>query len=407
MNKFLGMTAAACLGALTAQVATAGSPPGSWYLAPQVLGVWVDDDRVADDDMGFALSLGLVLGENWDGEITAFKSTHDAPANAELDLQGFALNLHRVFYRESPVTPYFKLGLGKLEGQVSGGPSRSELAANYGVGVLADLARRTEKGTNLQLRGELYGRSELDGSGPNDDKANDFVAGLGLQYSWGAPVPRAAETRAVGDEDSDGVTDDLDQCPGTVAGATVDAKGCELDSDADGVVDRLDKCPGTPAGTKVDAVGCELDSDADGVVDSKDRCPNTPAGEKVDAVGCSYSLRLEVYFDTDSAVIKPESYPELDRAAELMQLDPSIRGRIEGHTDSRGSDSHNMRLSLARAESVRQYAIKKGVSPNRITAVGKGETTPEADNATDEGRARNRRVLLIRTDGGAAATEQK
>lgn len=379
MNKYLGLTAIACFSALSSQVVTAGSPKGSWYIAPEILGVWVDEDRAADDDTGFALSLGVVLGDNWDAELTAFKSTHAAPADTELELQGFAINMHRMFYRESRVTPYFKLGLGKLESTASDADSRSELAANFGVGLLADLARRAERGTNLQLRAELYGRTELDGSGPNDDKANDFVAGLGLQYSWGAPVQRAAAALAVSDEDVDG------------------------DSDGDGVVDRLDKCPGTPAGAKVDAVGCELDSDADGVVDSKDRCPDTPPGEKVDAVGCSYSLRLEVYFDTDSAKIKPESYAALDRAVELMQVVPSIRGRIEGHTDSRGSDTHNMRLSLARAESVRQYAIQKGVASSRIEAVGKGESQPEADNATDEGRAKNRRVLLIRTDGDNAA----
>lgn len=98
-------------------------------------------------------------------------------------------------------------------------------------------------------------------------------------------LPKAAAAKIL-DSDGDGVPDDQDRCPGTVKGAKVDAKGCEMDSDGDGVVDRLDKCPNTPAGRKVNADGCELDSDGDGVVDALDKCPNTPAGRTVNAVGC-------------------------------------------------------------------------------------------------------------------------
>ncbi len=95
------------------------------------------------------------------------------------------------------------------------------------------------------------------------------------------------------DADGDGVSDVLDQCPGTPAGETVDANGCstsQLDSDADGVSDDLDQCPNTPAGESADANGCstsQLDSDNDGVSDALDQCPNTPAGETVDANGCT------------------------------------------------------------------------------------------------------------------------
>src|SRR5207245_1093741 len=80
--------------------------------------------------------------------------------------------------------------------------------------------------------------------------------------------------------------DDKDACPGTPAGAVVDARGCPLDSDGDGVPDGLDKCPGTPAGAHVDATGCPTDADGDGVPDGLDQCPNTPSGTKVDATGC-------------------------------------------------------------------------------------------------------------------------
>ncbi|HVX87811.1 MAG TPA: OmpA family protein [Gemmatimonadales bacterium] len=88
------------------------------------------------------------------------------------------------------------------------------------------------------------------------------------------------------DADNDGVTDNNDRCAGTPAGTPVDANGCPRDTDGDGVTDNNDRCAGTPAGTPVDANGCPRDSDADGVADSADRCPGTPAGTKVDAAGC-------------------------------------------------------------------------------------------------------------------------
>jgi len=95
----------------------------------------------------------------------------------------------------------------------------------------------------------------------------------------------------IGDTDGDGVLDNVDSCPATPQGDTVDAKGCSLpkDGDNDGVMDDKDACPATPAGDKVDAKGCSLpkDGDKDGVTDDMDKCLNTPAGDKVDASGCS------------------------------------------------------------------------------------------------------------------------
>jgi len=105
-----------------------------------------------------------------------------------------------------------------------------------------------------------------------------------------------------------------------------------------------------------------------------------------------------VFFDNDSATIKPESYPDLDRAVQLLQTNDRLNATIEGHTDSNGSDAYNLRLSQRRADAVRQYLVDKGVNASRLAAVGRGESQPIADNATTEGRAQNRRVLLIRAD---------
>src|SRR5213596_2869136 len=92
------------------------------------------------------------------------------------------------------------------------------------------------------------------------------------------------------DTDSDGVSDGIDKCPNTPTGARVDAQGCPTDSDRDGVPDGPDQCPNTPVGATVDTNGCPVDSDRDGVADgidkTKDKCPGTAAGTRVDAAGC-------------------------------------------------------------------------------------------------------------------------
>jgi gliding motility-associated-like protein len=114
----------------------------------------------------------------------------------------------------------------------------------------------------------------------------------------GATVDANGCSASQRDTDNDGVTDDLDLCPNTPAGATVDANGCsasQKDTDNDGVTDDKDLCPNTPANTAVNTDGCalsQLDTDGDGVKDDKDLCPNTPAGAEVDADGCEVNISI-------------------------------------------------------------------------------------------------------------------
>lgn len=99
-----------------------------------------------------------------------------------------------------------------------------------------------------------------------------------------------------------------------------------------------------------------------------------------------------IYFDTGKAIIRPESYPVLDDAVRVLQANQTVVVEIAGHTDSVGSDSSNMRLSEARANSVRTYLISRGIQPNRLIARGYGESMPVASNATRDGRQLNRRI---------------
>jgi outer membrane protein W/outer membrane protein OmpA-like peptidoglycan-associated protein len=142
------------------------------------------------------------------------------------------------------------------------------------------------------------------------------------------------------------------------------------------------------------------DMDNDGVCDTADKCPNTPAGAKVDKVGCPLEQTLKLLFDFDSAELRPESIEELERLVKFMGDVPFATALIEGHTDSVGSDAYNLKLSDRRAKSVFDYLTSRGVDPARLSSIGKGESAPIADNATEEGRQQNRRVMLIRTDSG-------
>ena len=180
-----------------------------------------------------------------------------------------------------------------------------------------------------------------------------------------------------------------------------------VDSDGDGVPDQFDRCPDTPKGATVDANGCPKDTDGDGVFDGLDRCPDTPKGDKVDASGCSLppppplavqeSLVLEgVNFETNSATLTTGSLAVLDRVAGSLAEWPEVRVEIGGHTDSTGEAAYNLDLSMRRAAAVRDYLVKKGTDGSRIEVKGHGETVPIADNATKEGRAKNRRVELKR-----------
>jgi outer membrane protein OmpA-like peptidoglycan-associated protein len=142
------------------------------------------------------------------------------------------------------------------------------------------------------------------------------------------------------------------------------------------------------------------DADADGVCDTADKCPGTPAGAKVDKVGCPLEQTLKLLFDFDSAELRPESIEELERLVKFMGDVPFATALVEGHTDSVGSDAYNTKLSDRRAKSVFDYLTSRGVDPARLSSIGKGESAPIADNATDAGRQENRRVMLIRTDTG-------
>ncbi len=216
------------------------------------------------------------------------------------------------------------------------------------------------------------------------------------------------------DGDGDAVCDGLDRCPDTPRGAVVDVTGCGIDSDGDGVLDGLDKCPDTPKGCTVDAAGCPADSDGDGVCDGLDKCADTPAGARVDVDGCPIEIieretelldtgmiRLQdVNFETGKANLLPESFPTLDVVGQVLGKWPELKIEVGGHTDSRGSNAYNQKLSQARADSVLAYMTRNfpGLKPEQFTVKGYGESAPIAPNTGELNMAKNRRVEFVVTN---------
>ena len=101
-----------------------------------------------------------------------------------------------------------------------------------------------------------------------------------------------------------------------------------------------------------------------------------------------------VHFDFDKSNIRSDARPILDEAIHILKDEPEIRVSVEGHTDSMGTEAYNQRLSERRARSVVDYLVAGGISRSRLDPVGFGESDPVASNATEEGRAQNRRVEL-------------
>jgi len=123
--------------------------------------------------------------------------------------------------------------------------------------------------------------------------------------------------------------------------------------------------------------------------------PPPPPPAKTEVTKDEIKLKERVEFQTDSAVLLPTSTPILDEVVKVMSEHPELEHvRVGGHTDSTSTPEHNMKLSEQRAASVKQYLIDHGIAADRLVSKGYGQTRPIADNATEEGRAQNRRVEI-------------
>ena len=441
-----------------------GLKEGTVELGPYVGYAFPDGYGGADpkNDLLYGVRIGAFLTPNVSFEPSFqafFTETNMATAPQHIGFRNYSLrfNLLYNFLPDGPVVPFITGGLGWEALRVNGAPKSDDLGFNAGAGLRWLFAE--------SFAARLDGRfiyTEVGGA--IADHQFNFEGALGVSYLFGGKPPLDTDGDGVidkndtcpgtpkgatvdhkgcpADSDGDGVFDGIDQCAGTPKGAKVDEKGCPVDSDGDGVFDGLDqcantpkdtkvdlngcplvldadgdgvaddvdKCPNTPKDTKVDATGCPivLDADGDGVADNLDKCPNTPKDTKVDATGCPTVSKARgvlkgVNFMFGKAQLKPESFKVLDEAAAALQEFPEVLVEVQGHTDSSGPEASNLKLSQARAQSVTDYLVSKGVNKNRLHSKGYGGSKPIADNKTKAGRMENRRVELLWLDAAPKA----
>ena len=208
--------------------------------------------------------------------------------------------------------------------------------------------------------------------------------GIGLIAGYGVPTFRGFVgvrfTPTANDRDHDGVPDDEDKCPDIPEDRDRDrdTDGCpeeDEDSDRDGVPDRDDECP-----TAKETINGHRDDDG---------CPDSGDPRVIYEDG-KFKILDAVHFEHGKSDIKQESHSLLDQVALTIKANPDVNVRVEGHTDDTGPRDVNVRLSKARAESVRRYLVNKGVSPARLRAQGYGPDKPLVEKTTDEARAKNR-----------------
>ena len=379
----------------------------SYEISPMIGGVKPEGNLNIDDDDQFVYGVRFQMNDynllGFVPELSFDRSTdtdHESPTG-DTAINRLSFNgLYEFKEISETVSPYFLIGLGYED--VEDEPAHAYDSSAYG---------NWGGGIKWKVMDDIALRAEVKHLIRTDDGGNELYYGIGLTIPFGekasnntaensnetAEEPKeevavAAAAIVVVDSDNDGVADDKDKCPTTPEGVAVDENGCCLDSDGDGVADYKDKCPNTPKGVAVDENGCCLDSDGDGIADYKDKCPNTVAGAKVDVNGCAATVVLDIHFENASAKINTQHSPKLEKYISFMNDNENYDVTIIGYTDSRGAESFNQDLSQKRADSVKKALVDGGVKSTRITAVGKGEANPIADNATSEGRAQNRRI---------------
>jgi outer membrane protein OmpA-like peptidoglycan-associated protein len=227
----------------------------------------------------------------------------------------------------------------------------------------------------------------------------------GFQDEDGCPEP---------DNDQDALNDELDRCPNDVEDKDGfdDTDGCpEADNDGDGLEDPQDKCPleAEDKDNHQDEDGClDPDNDRDQIRDPDDQCPDQPENLNgfQDSDGCADEttarieadqivLKGKVSFDPGKPTLTGESYPGLKDVAAMLKSHPELKAiRIEAHTDDRGSDKQNLKLSGERAVAVKQFLADEGVEADRLTTTGLGRSQKLAEGKGPEVQEQNRRIVF-------------
>jgi len=267
-------------------------------------------------------------------------------------------------------------GAGVMFFRPDGYENNEDYVMQAGVGAKYFVSDNTALRVDMRYLIDFHSDQDWADNG-EDQVANNFLATAGLYWQFGGQTPPPPQPL---DSDADGISDIRDKCPDTPFGVMVDAVGCP----------PVEKTP-PPAPVFVDG-----DDDGDGVLNSRDKCPGTEKGVIVDEVGCPVKFTMQIEFDFDKAMVRPEYHEKLREAAEFIKEYPGTQFLLAGHTDSIGTEQYNKVLSKRRAAAVKKYLVEEfGIAAHLMSPRGYGETQPIASNDTEEGRQRNRRVDVI------------
>jgi len=325
-----------------------------------------DSARKADNGFGGQLTFGVPLQINGGAvEISYYDVGRERSLDARDDYQtALFVNYVQDFGAFSVFKPFITGGIGGVQEDVLG-EKHTHLGLNAGVGTLVSLPWY---GLAVRAEANALAHSNDKRSAPaNEDLLVDYRIMLGLQ------VPLMWAGAAIASD----VPAAIEACELSIVDPATGRRDCAADSDRDGISDGVDQCPGTDPGAAVNEVGCPVVA-----------APVAP----VEPVPAPLALTepQPVFFETNSAIIDDASKTKLDEAAAYLSAEPTARIEIGGSADNRGSEAYNIVLASQRAEAVRQYLLGKSVDGNRLTTISFGEFKPVGDNSTEEGRSRNR-----------------
>jgi OOP family OmpA-OmpF porin len=328
-----------------------------FYVAPYGTFVYTGN-RQSQDGWGAGLAVGKIINEYFNVEVKAYWQNFSGDRNqSNTDLLGGTVDLQYYFFRDV-FSPYAVVAIGGQNNSTrwnNGAPDIHDggsFVFETGVGATYEISDNFLLRADVRYRldtlaGDLsykapYSLRHLDSS---NDVFNDLLVNLGFVIPFG-DKPTAA----------------------VIAPVAAVADCSTRDSDHDGVNDCDDKCPGTAKGVKVDEYGCPI---------------------KIELKG--------VNFQYDSPELTATAKSILDKVAgDLIAYPVKKNIEVRGHASSEGTNAYNLRLSQRRSQSVADYLKSRGVT-NKLFAKGYGEEYPIADNSTEAGRSKNRRVELVWT----------
>jgi len=330
----------------------------------------LDDDRSLDSAIskegGLEVPVNNYLSlETWLSDYTAeYTNSTD-----ELDSQRFYGGALLHLKKRGKKRPFIVLGYSHLGYKNDAGHKSSESLFSFGVGL------KRYYSNNVILRGELMMMNSI------DKELIDMGGRLSLGYAF---KPSAVKPVYMAEPESEVKAEPVQNRKQTF---TIEPEITELAPDLVAVVEKSADLP--------------IDTDQDGVTDDIDLCANTNPTFEVDVTGCTLlltekvSISVDIQFPFNSANLPEDSLPEVQKVANFMTKFDETVLTVAGHSDDSGPAIYNQYLSQQRADAVRQTLIDSfGLPEARVSALGYGEDEPVADNATREGRATNRHVVI-------------